>query len=519
MNWIQKTEYRRPNTGDVKVDGNALSSVFSLRSSHLTVCGGSMLVQVVVYTAIASSLLVGLVVWLGATINIARATADRERAFQIAEAGIDYYRWHLAHARSDYKDGKETDGPYVHEYKNSQGVKVGEFSLVITPPPLGGTRVTVSSTGKVDSNSRLSRTIEAQFGIPSYAKYAVLSNDDMRFGEQTIIEGLTHSNYGLRLDGLAKNQVTSAESTYTDPDHEGGKEFAVHTHVEPVDELPPSQLPSDPNTLLSLREDVFAAGRKVAVPRVDFASLTTDLASIKSAAQTAGTYYASSGTLGYHIVLSTDGRYVLSKVTSLKPNGSGRRGCFTRVASQSGWGTLTIATETPVGTFNIPNNGVLFLEDDLWIEGTVDNIRATIAVGRFPEAPGQYKKIVVNHNLKYSNRDGSSALGLVAQGDIRIGLESDDVLFIDGALIAQNGKVARYEYSTSCAPFDVRQSLNLFGSLATKERYGFTWTTGSGYQSVELKYDANLLYNPPPLFPLTSDQYETLSWKETTFDD
>ncbi|MDQ5893346.1 MAG: hypothetical protein QG640_358, partial [Patescibacteria group bacterium] len=27
-------------------------------------------------------------------------------------------------------------------------------------------------------------------------------------------------------------------------------------------------------------------------------------------------------------------------------------------------------------------------------------------------------------------------------------------------------------------------------------------------------YDGNLLYAPPPSFPLTSDQYTTLSWEE-----
>ncbi len=30
---------------------------------------------------------------------------NREMAFQIAEAGVNYYRWHLAHNKTDYKDG------------------------------------------------------------------------------------------------------------------------------------------------------------------------------------------------------------------------------------------------------------------------------------------------------------------------------------------------------------------------------------------------------------------------------
>ncbi|MEK7518632.1 MAG: hypothetical protein AAB549_01795, partial [Patescibacteria group bacterium] len=31
-----------------------------------------------------------------------RFRVDRERAIQIAEAGVDYYRWHLAHVPDDY---------------------------------------------------------------------------------------------------------------------------------------------------------------------------------------------------------------------------------------------------------------------------------------------------------------------------------------------------------------------------------------------------------------------------------
>jgi hypothetical protein len=50
--------------------------------------------------------------------------------------------------------------------------------------------------------------------------------------------------------------------------------------------------------------------------------------------------------------------------------------------------------------------------------------------------------------------------------------------------------------------------------LASKERYGFAYTDGTGYITRNINYDANLLYNPPPFFPLTSDEYEVVSWEE-----
>jgi len=52
--------------------------------------------------------------------------------------------------------------------------------------------------------------------------------------------------------------------------------------------------------------------------------------------------------------------------------------------------------------------------------------------------------------------------------------------------------------------------------IATNLRYGFayTGTPATGYQNRFLTYDANLLYGPPPSFPLTSSNYEILSWEE-----
>ncbi len=52
--------------------------------------------------------------------------------------------------------------------------------------------------------------------------------------------------------------------------------------------------------------------------------------------------------------------------------------------------------------------------------------------------------------------------------------------------------------------------------IVTNQRYGFAYTgeTDTGYQIRQLNYDGNLLYGPPPSFPLTSDQYTIISWEE-----
>ena len=69
-------------------------------------------------------------------------------------------------------------------------------------------------------------------------------------------------------------------------------------------------------------------------------------------------------------------------------------------------------------------------------------------------------------------------------------------------------------FNANCAPNQTRSTLTLYGMIATAKRYGFAYTNGTGYTTRNLTYDANLLYAPPPSFPLTSDQYSIISWQE-----
>ncbi|KKW38448.1 MAG: hypothetical protein UY88_C0009G0009 [Parcubacteria group bacterium GW2011_GWA1_54_88] len=416
----------------------------------------------------------------------------REQAFQIAEAGIEYYRWHLAHASTDYQDGAGAPGPYVHEYRDATGAVIGTFTLTITPPPVGS-------------------TLEAKFAIPSIAKFAFVANSKMRFGAGTEVFGPIHSNDGIRFDGLAHNLVTSFKYSYDDPDHSGADEYGVHTHLSPSDPVPP--VPPPPGTPPS-RTDVFISGRQVSVPAVDWNGFTQDLSQMKTDAQTSGRYFAGSGALGYNIVLKTDDTFDLYTVTSLV---SPQSNCYNS-QNQSGWGTWSIASETLLGNYAFPANGLVFLEDNVWVEGTISSARLTIAAGRFPESSSTNANIIVNEDIRYTNYDGADVLGLIAQGNINVGLVSNDVLTIDAAIVAKNGRAGRYYYryafSKSCSPYHQRDTINLFGMIATKERYGFAYTDGNGYETRNIIYDGNLLYGPPPSFPLTSDQYQTISWRE-----
>lgn len=469
---------------------------------------GQIIIVTLVFSSLAILFLGGLVSWGGLNIKAAKQAANRELAIQIAEAGIDYYRWHLAHAPGDYRDGTGGPGPYTHDFRDKNGNTIGQFILDITPPPTGSTLVTIKSTGKVNADPALSRIITTKLAIPSLAKYAVVANNNMRFGSGTEVFGPIHSNGGIRFDALAHNVVSSARDKYNDPDHGGGDEFGVHTHINPVDPLPPSPVPN--------RTDVFEAGRQFPVPTADFAGITGDLARIKADAQTSGWYFANSGALGYHIVLRVNDTFDLYRVTTTVPPPAG----CTTVLGQQWWGTWSIQNEVWINNYNFPANGLIFVEDNVWVDGTINTARLNIVSGRFPDNPPQRTSITVNRDLLYTNYDGQDVIGLIAQGNFNVGMVSEDDLRIDAALIAQNGRAGRYYYrpptfgQNRCAPYHRLQVLTLYGMIATNQRYGFAYTDGTGYQIRNLIYDANLLYGPPPSFPLTSDRYTTLSWEE-----
>jgi hypothetical protein len=164
---------------------------------------GTILIQALVFGTIAVVMIGALTAWAGINIKASKVGVKREQALQIAEAGIDYYRWHLAHSPTDFTDATTTPGPYIHDFYDKDGVKLGTFSLEITPPALGFTLVKIKSTGKVISDPTISRVIAVQLAKPSLAKFAVVANTDMRFGQGTEVFGPIHSNGGIRFDGLA----------------------------------------------------------------------------------------------------------------------------------------------------------------------------------------------------------------------------------------------------------------------------------------------------------------------------
>ena len=479
---------------------------------------GYLLIQVLVFGAVAVIIISGLVAFAAANIKLGRRIVLSEQAFQMAEAGLEYYRWHLAHDPSDYTDGTGQPGPYVKNFYDKDGILLGTFSLDIIPPPLGSTLVTLQSTGISAQDTSVQRTIISKLAIPSFANFAAVANAVMRFGSGTEVFGPIHSNNGIRFDGIAHNLVTSLLSNYNDPIHSGANEFAVHTHVNP----PPGTglnnsfrpLEAPPTSPVMSRTDVFIAGRSFPAPEVEFDTIMNDLIQMKADAESGGLYFASSTVSGYQIALKTDDTFDLFRVNNLRAVPSG---C---TSGTSGWGSWTASstTLTLLGNYPFPANGLIFLDDNVWVEGTIDGARLTIVAARIPDDDvNQRRSMTFNNNILYTNYDGTDVIALIGQNNVNAGLYSEDNLRIDAALVAQNGRVGRFSYGdTDCAPYNRRNTLTLYGTIVTALQYGFAYgdPVTNGYSFRNLIYDSFLLYNPPPFFPETEDFHEVIYWKE-----
>ena len=171
-----------------------------------------------------------------------------------------------------------------------------------------------------------------------------------------------------------------------------------------------------------------------------------------------------------------------------------------------------IKTEVSQGNFAIPANGLMFFEDQVWVNGTVKG-RATIGSGRFPVNQNTYTSIVIPNSIVYSTKDGSDALGLMAQKDVLLPRYSPSSMEIDAALIAQNGSAQRFYYSGN-----ILIGLSIYGSVVSNGVWTWSWVSSggavvSGYKNTNTSYDVNLTYGPPPAFPVGTE-YKVISWDE-----
>ncbi|MEK7623842.1 MAG: hypothetical protein AAB408_04225, partial [Patescibacteria group bacterium] len=170
-----------------------------------------------------------------------------------------------------------------------------------------------------------------------------------------------------------------------------------------------------------------------------------------------------------------------------------------------------ILNSTFVANHPIPENGAIFAEDNVWVEGTV-NGRVTVGAGRFPVLPSTYRDIIISGNLMYAETASDDVIGLNAQRDIVVPRDVPDDMTIHAAALAQFGRIYHPPYG------GLKSSLTFFGSQIGYNSGGWKYVTGrgvvvSGFINTNHIYDGNLRYYPPPGFPV-GNVYDVLSWEE-----
>jgi hypothetical protein len=486
-----------------------------------------------------------------------------QKAFNIAEAGVNYYLWHLSHNATDFKDGQSTPttpdptlgyGPYVHNYIDADAINEGTFTLYIKPQSSGSTVATVRAIGKV-KGSNLTRTVSAQIGAPSFASYAVVSDSSLWFGSNESADGPVHSNQGVRMDGASNGQISSANATYV-PTTQIGGDGASHpgvwcssTVTTPVNcntrnksnwtyPQPTIDFNQVSTSLCTMKKVAFANDPSTAA----IATQTNACNYVTTNGQASGTAIARTNAYvpqlstsfsiskGYLIKLNTNGTYDLYKVNSEDD---------TKTPYTSALGTTLVATNIAT-----PTSGVIFVEDNVWVTTPTNyDGRVTIASGRL--ATTNSTNIVVAGNLKYKAKDGSDAIGLVAEDSVYIAPYAP-VTFpfeVDGALLAgagnvtygeavdANGKSVYRTNSASCTRgwVSAAQNMIFYGSVANRLTWTWSWQLNgscndavrdpasgnyiSGFLNNATQYDYNLQYAPPPSYPITGG-YNILSWRE-----
>ena len=401
--------------------------------------------------------------------NAARLNTSR----QLAEVGINEYMEQLRRSYSFYKTNPAypTDGPRY----TSDG---GSWRVFESTTPSG--------TVKLKAISRLPngtvRVLESYVRFPSWAKYIVLvDKGPYSIGTGATFYGDVHCNEGISNSGV----ITGEASTVSPYTCSWGTSKAVN----------------------------YPGGIDNNVDKKDFNAVATDLAAMKTSAQTNSSYYGALGTgyLGYSCEIN-GAQATVYKITAVNKN-QPRTGV---TPADPLIGTLT---KTLVGTVIIPAEGVLYFDDDVWVTGTY-GVAVTVASSGTIYCPA---------NLVPANNVDNLTCGLVAEGQILFPWWYDtmpDNQLVQAALLSRTAGVGpdapsglkKYNTSTkgwtdtlTLTTSDYKSSVTIKGARAMVQMIGFS----SGYTIRNFDKDPVLANNPPPLYPkLPGDGLMVSTWTE-----
>jgi len=485
---------------------------------------GSIVMLVMVFLGVFTLLtgsIVGYVLQQG---KYGRALFGREQAIHVAEAGLEYYRWFLAHNPSILVNGTGLVSPYTYAVNDPEGGAVGNAVITATANLQCGAVqwIDLTSVGASDSAPRFPRTLEARYLKSSVAEYSYILNSNV--WQASDIVGPYHSNGGIHMDGASNSNVTSKVSTWTCDSTYG---------------CSPSQ--SKPG--------IWGNGSGYnlwSYPAADisFPGMAINFSSLKTYAQTSGIYLSPTAAFvagvqqgssystvgaddrhGYRIVFRSDGKVDVYRVTGTSGVSS------IHIDNQSQWTTdyHTITSQTLLtgSPFTLPSGcSIIYSQAKVWLEGTVKGKITVIAA----DTTGAISPdIILQNNINYVTGDGTTGLTAIAQHSVLYPLIIPDQMSVRGIFVAQSGYYGRNFYYCIYTPNDKRTSLNLQGTVVSNQRPVTKWgynsigwgcsgggssSDYSGFNTRTSTYDRILAFSPPPFTPATSVDYKLSLWRE-----
>lgn len=474
---------------------------------------GYLLVLVLVFGSIflfIVSSFVGFVVTQNQVVNF---RFEQQRATDIAEAGLNYYKWFLAHYPGDFTNGTGAPGPYVHQYIDPEDGAIGEFSLEIASSTYCGdvASVEITSTGYTYQDPSALAVVSARYTRPTVAEYSFITNSGVWYGSGGVVVGPLHSNQGVRMDAAHNSTIGSGQTDWTCDGSYGCSpdQTVPGVYASPVSNATPGlfQYPVSP---------------------IDFAGITLDLADMRDKAINNGGYFRGpTAQWGYLVTFNGDGTFDLREVTSTQ--------YYWSYDSTQGWHdterNVILSSNLVPGGNDIaidPECPLIYLEDKVWLEGDIDQ-KVTIAAANLADSVNQ-TNIVINDDIEYVSGVDAGLLAIAEDDvDINLVIPGED-LELQGIFIAQNGRYGRNAYVTSgwvnrppwtnvglpssLDPYVFLGDLNQLGTIVSRERAVVNWVGTSGFTGGGSSFDRDQVDDPPPLTPQTSDVYEFEDWRQ-----
>ncbi len=472
---------------------------------------GAVITLVLLFSVIFLILISSLLGFVLTQIKLSNQKLSFEQSLQIAEAGVEHYKWCL-------NNGIASSCSLSKDYTDPFGEVKGHFSIEVNSSLSCGQSISenIISIGWTNDFPNLKRKIGVLYARSSVAKYSYLVNENVWAGSDREIRGPYHSNGGVRMDGENTSVVSSSRDNWICTSSFGCGPKGFPSKGSGYGQCPEQcQWDDDKNcvcpgvfsTTDNANYDLF----QYPVPVFDFEGITIDLAQIKNNAQANSLYLPPSNQInnkgkGYHLILKNDGTAEVRIITDLYKDWA--------YSLEEGWHNdyFRIKNEVFYNNLSIPSScSVVFVEDNLWLEGVASG-KVTIASASLIN-PNKKTNVILPGNIEYSNGESSNGLAVISDNNILISPDSPDNMKLYGIFIAQKGHFGRNLYY-----WNIKNKLEIYGAIVSNGRVGTQWTSGSnvisGYLERENYVDPNLIYNSPPFVPYTESNFKILRWRE-----